>query len=78
MSEGPAFMQRDEFGSLRDRLLSEQDPQKREELIRHLLHSIQTEWSEVFDRLSDEQNPERMLLLLAGLNELIEQRKRGA
>jgi len=78
VSEGAAIMQRDEFGSLRDRLLSERDPQKREELISHGLHSIQTEWSELFDKLCDEQNPERMLLLLAGLNELIEQRKRCA
>jgi hypothetical protein len=78
VSEGPAITQSDEFGSLRDRLLSEKDPRKREKLISHLLHSIQTEWSEVFDRLSDEENPERMLRLLAGLNELIEQRKRSA
>ena len=78
MSEGAATMKPDDFGSLRDRLLSEKDPQKREKLISELLHSIQAEWSEVFDRLSDEHNPERMLLLLAGLNDLIEQRKRNA
>lgn len=75
MSEGAATMQREEFGNLRDRFLSEKDPQNRERLISHLLNAIQTEWSEVFERLSDEQSPERMLLLLAGLNDLIEQRK---
>ena len=78
MSEDAAVMENEEFGSLRDRLLSEKDPEKRKELISHVLQSIQTEWSEVFDRLSDEQNPERMLLVLAGLNDLIEQRKRRA
>ena len=75
MSEGAATMQKDEFSHLRDRLLLEKDPQKRQEIINRVLHSIQAEWSEVFDRLSDEENPERMLLWLAGLNELIEQRK---
>jgi hypothetical protein len=77
MSEGAASMKRDEFGNLRERLLSEKDPHEREKLISHVLHSVQIEWSELLDKLSDEQNPERMILLLADLNDLIEQRKKS-
>ena len=60
---------------LRNRLSVESDPAKKEEIISRILHDVQVRWERVFRAMSNEHNPERMLLLLAELDELFETRR---
>ncbi len=77
MSEGAAPAQGDEVVRLRNQLLSESDPAKRQEIVNRVLFYIQLRWHQHFEALAKEQNPERVLILLADLNDLIKQRKSG-
>lgn len=60
---------------LRRELARESDRAKREQLIARMLDHVQIRWEQLFTSVSNEQNPERMLLMLAELDEIFESRK---
>lgn len=64
-----------ELRKLQEQLSSENDPAERQEILACILSQIQIGWNELFESIANDQSPERMLLLLAELDEMIENRK---
>ncbi len=44
-------------------------------MVIQMLHHLQVRWEQLFKSLSNEHNPERMLLMLAELDNLFEARR---
>ena len=65
----------DELRELRDQFTSEPDPTRKEEILAQMLHHVQLRWEQLFTSISTEHNPDRMLLMLAELDEICESRK---
>ena len=65
----------DELRELRDQFSSELDPTKKEEILVRALHHVQVRWEQLFASISNEHSPERMLLMLAELDEICESRR---
>lgn len=65
----------DELSELRSRLSRESDPAKKKEILARMLQHIQVRWENLFTLMSNEHNPERMLLMLAELDDLLETRR---
>lgn len=64
-----------ELQDLQQRLLQTQEPRERRDILARMLVQIQVGWNEFFESLANEQNPKRMLLMLAELDEIFESRK---
>ena len=65
----------DELGELRGELSHEADPARREEIVSLLTQCIQIRWDQLFRLISKEDDPQRMLLLLAELRAIIDVRR---
>jgi hypothetical protein len=68
-------LESDELLELRNQFSRESDPAKKEEIVSRILSHVQTQWERLFKTLSNEQNPDRMLLMLAELDDLFETRR---
>lgn len=60
---------------LEEQLLQEKNPSERQEILACVLTQIQIGWNELFESIASEQSSDRMLLLLAELDEMLEKRK---
>jgi hypothetical protein len=65
----------DKIRKLRAQLSYEKNAAQRREIMTGLLAQIEVGWSELFELIATNQSPERMLLLLAELDEIIETRQ---
>ncbi|MBZ5644617.1 MAG: hypothetical protein LAO19_17815 [Acidobacteriia bacterium] len=53
----------------------EQDPNKKRDILEQILALIQVGWEQLFSALSNEENPHQLLLLVAELNRVFEERQ---
>ena len=65
----------DELRELRNDLTRETDPVRREQIVSLIGRYIEVRWDKLFKLISAEDNPQRMLLWLAELNEIIAARR---
>lgn len=64
-----------ELRELRQQLANASTPAERRDITARMLARVQFDWTQLFERLANEQNPERMLLMLAELDQIFESRK---
>lgn len=65
----------DGLRKLQEQLSQEGDPSERQEILACVLTQIQIGWNELVESIASEQSSERMLFLLAELDEMLERRK---
>jgi hypothetical protein len=53
----------------------EQDPNKKRDILEQILALIQVGWEQLFSALSKEEDPHQLLLLVAELNRVFEERQ---
>ena len=66
-----------ELPDLRKQLSATTDPAERREIIARMLAQVQLGWSKFVESLADEQNPKRMLLMLADLEQILDSHQAG-
>lgn len=66
---------RDELQDIQEKYALEQDPAKKRVILEQMLDLIQTGWEELFLSLSKEENPNKVLRLLAELNRVSDERQ---
>ena len=53
----------------------EPDPRKKRDILEQVLALVRVGWEQLFSALSKEENPRQLLLLLAELNRIVEERR---
>ena len=75
MVGGAAMLPRHELEELRGRLSKEPDPVKKRKMLDRVVLYIQFRCGELLEIITEEEDPERMLLLLADLTGILEYRR---
>lgn len=55
--------------------VQENDPNKKRDILEQMLAIIRVGWEQLFSALSKEENPHQLLLLIAELNRVLEERR---
>lgn len=63
------------FQELQTEYALEPDPRRKQDILERILALVRVGWEQLFSALSREENPRQLLLLIAELNRVVEQRR---